>query len=41
VWVGEDLLTYVTDRVHGGVYVLEPTDGLAARLDEARLGEGT
>jgi hypothetical protein len=40
VWVGEDLLTYVTDRVHGGVYVLEPTDDLAARLDGARLREG-
>jgi hypothetical protein len=39
VWVGEDLLTYVTDRVHGGVYVLEPTDDLAARLDRARLHE--
>jgi len=41
VWVGEDLLTYVTDRVHGGVYVLQPTDDLAVRLDEARLPEGT
>jgi hypothetical protein len=41
VWVGEDLLTYVTDRVHGGVYVLAPTDDLAVRLDEARLLEGT
>jgi hypothetical protein len=41
VWVGEDLLTYVTDRVHGGVYVLAPTDDLAVRLDEARLPEET
>jgi hypothetical protein len=37
VWVGEDLLTYATDRITGGVYVLEPSAGLAARLDEARL----
>ncbi len=37
VWVGDDLLTYVTDRVHGGVYVLEPTPDLARRLDAARL----
>lgn len=38
VWVGEDLLTYVTDRVRGGVYVLEPTADLARRLGAARLG---
>lgn len=41
VWVGEDLLVYATDRVHGGVYVLAPTDDLAGRLDGARLPEGT
>lgn len=41
VWVGEDLLVYATDRVHGGVYVLAPTDDLAGRLDDARLPEGT
>lgn len=36
VWVAEDLLVYVTDRVTGGVYVLEPTEDLSARLEEAR-----
>jgi len=41
VWVGEDLLVYATDRVHGGVYVLTPTDDLTVRLDDARLPEGT
>ena len=37
VWVGEDLLTYATDRVNGGVYVLEPEPDLAARLRAAAL----
>lgn len=37
VWVGEDLLTYATDRVNGGVYVLEPEPELAERLREAAL----
>ena len=37
VWVGEDLLTYATDRVNGGVYVLEPEPALAERLREAAL----
>lgn len=37
VWVGEDLLVYVTDRVNGGVYILEPDEALADRLREARL----
>lgn len=37
VWVGEDLLIYVTDRVNGGVYVLEPDEALSARLGEAAL----
>jgi hypothetical protein len=36
VWVDEDLLTYVTDRVNGGVYVLEPEPELAAHLGLAR-----
>ena len=36
VWVGEDLLVYVTDRVHGGVYVLEPEPDLATHLEHAR-----
>lgn len=39
VWVGDDLLSYATDRVTGGVYVLEPTPDLAARLEQARLDE--
>ncbi len=37
VWVAEDLLVYVTDRVNGGVYILEPEEALAARLEQARL----
>jgi hypothetical protein len=41
VWVGEDLLTYVTDRVNGGVYVLRPERDLAAHLDRARRVETT
>jgi hypothetical protein len=35
VWVAEDLLVYVTDRVNGGVYVLEPEESLAERLQAA------
>ncbi len=35
VWVGEDLVVFVTDRVKGGVYALEPEDGLRGRLVEA------
>lgn len=35
VWVAEDLLVYVTDRVNGGVYVLEPEDWLKDRLRAA------
>jgi len=37
VWVGEDLLVYVTDRVTGGLYVLAPQPTLAARLRQASL----
>ncbi len=37
VWVGEDHLVYVTDRVNGGVYVLAPEPDLEARLAEASL----
>lgn len=37
VWVGEDLGVYVTDRVNGGVYILEPDEALTARLESARL----
>lgn len=35
VWVGKDLLVYVTDRVNGGVYILEPEPELGARLRQA------
>ena len=37
VWVGEDLLVYATDRVNGGVYILQPDETLASRLESARL----
>ena len=37
VWVGEDLLVYATDRVNGGVYILQPDDALSARLRESSL----
>ena len=36
VWVGEDLLVFATDRVNGGVYVLQPEADLADRLEKAR-----
>lgn len=38
VWVGEDHLVYVTDRVNGGAYVLEPEPDLAHRMREASAG---
>lgn len=37
VFVAEDLLVYVTDRVNGGVYVVEPDAALATRLRAAAL----
>ena len=37
VYVAEDHLVYVTDRVNGGVYVLAPDDELSARMTEAAL----
>jgi hypothetical protein len=37
LWVAEDLLVYATDRVNGGVYVLEPDDDLKARMESASL----
>ena len=37
VWVGEDLVVYATDRVHGGVYALLPDDDLRDRLLEASV----
>jgi hypothetical protein len=35
VFVSEDLTMYVTDRVNGGVYILEPDRALAARMTQA------
>jgi len=37
VWVDTDLLVYITDRVNGGAYVLEPEPWLARRLTEAAM----
>jgi len=37
VWVGEDLLVYITDRGNGGVYILEPDDALRGRMRQAAL----
>ncbi len=37
VFVAHDGLVYVTDRVGGGVYVLEPEQALRSRMEEARL----
>jgi hypothetical protein len=37
VFVANDGLVYVTDRVDGGVYILEPDAELRARMEEARL----
>lgn len=38
VFVASGRTIYVSDRIHGGVYVLEPEDELAARMEEARSG---
>ncbi|MGH8874569.1 MAG: LVIVD repeat-containing protein [Acidimicrobiia bacterium] len=35
VFVDEDHLVYITDRVNGGVYILEPEAPLKARMEEA------
>ncbi len=37
VWVGEDLVVFVTDRVNGGVFALEPDDQLRERLVEVAI----
>ena len=37
LFVGSDHLVYATDRVNGGVYILEPDPKLAARMVEASL----
>ncbi len=37
VYVDETLLIYVTDRVKGGVYILEPDDDLQAELTAGRI----
>jgi len=35
VFVAQDHTVYVTDRVHGGVYILVPELGLSARMTQA------
>jgi hypothetical protein len=37
VFVEESGLVWATDRIGGGLYALEPVDGLAALMQEARL----
>jgi len=37
VWVGEDHLVYVTDRVTGGVYLLAPDPELSMRMTAAAM----
>jgi len=37
VWVGEDHLVYLTDRINGGIYILQPDDGLDVRMKKAAL----
>lgn len=37
VWVAEDHLVYVTDRVNGGVYILAPEPELSARMTAASI----
>jgi len=37
VWVGEDNLVYITDRITGGAYILEPDAALSARMDDAAV----
>ena len=37
VWVDEDLMVYVTDRVNGGVYILQPDAAMSTSLEAARL----
>ncbi len=40
-FVDDDLMVYATDRVGGGVYVLEPDPALAALMESARLKRHT
>jgi hypothetical protein len=35
VYVSDDLTVYATDRVNGGVYILEPDRALTARMTQA------
>jgi hypothetical protein len=37
VWVGSDHLVYITDRVNGGVYILEPDEALDSRMTAAAI----
>ena len=41
VWVGEDLLTYVTDRAGGGVHAIRPNEPLTERLVRAQRISGS
>ncbi|HJQ77390.1 MAG TPA: hypothetical protein VJ948_09035, partial [Acidimicrobiia bacterium] len=40
LYVSEDLTVYATDRVNGGVYILEPDVALSARMTQAALDRG-
>jgi len=35
VWVDTDHLVYISDRIGGGVYILEPDESLDSRMSEA------
>jgi hypothetical protein len=35
VWIGTDHLVYITDRVKGGIYIIEPDHSLSSRMTEA------
>ena len=37
VWVGADHFVYISDRVNGGIYILEPESSLDARMSEAAV----
>ncbi len=41
VWVGADHLVYITDRVNGGLHILEPDGELDIRMTEAAASPGT
>ncbi len=37
VWVGADNLVYISDRIQGGIYILEPDERLTRRMEEAAI----